>query len=76
MQFNNKVYDVLKWVCIIFLPALEVFLSVLLPALNVDPEITMTVLKIIPAVATFIGACIGISQATYNSGAKNEKSTS
>ena len=70
MQFNNKVYDVLKWICLIFLPALEAFLAVLLPALGVDQDVIMVVMKVIPAVATFIGALIGISQATYNSEAK------
>lgn len=77
MIFNNKVYDVLKWICLIFLPALEAFLAVLLPAVGVDQEVVMIVLKVIPAVATFIGACIGISQASYSAaGGKDEKSAS
>lgn len=72
MTFKNSVYDVLKWVCLVFLPALEVFLGILLPTVGVSLEITNMVLKIIPAIATFIGACIGISSVSYEADAKKK----
>lgn len=66
MQFNNKVYDVLKWICLIFIPALATFLGVLLPQIGISMDITTTVITIVTAVGTFIGALIGISNATYS----------
>jgi hypothetical protein len=63
-MIKNKVYDVLKWIALIALPAT----SLLIGALGQiwgwpDAEkITLT----ISAVATFIGALIGVSTYKYN----------
>lgn len=63
-MLNSKLYDVLKWISIICLPAL----SLLVGALGQiwgwpDAEkITLT----ISAVATFLGALIGVSTYKYN----------
>lgn len=63
MTLNNKVYDVLKWVCIIFLPALSVFYCALDKAFGLGyADIVMTVLA---ALGTFIGSLIGISAVSY-----------
>lgn len=61
---NNKVYDVLKWLALIALPALAVLYSALSgvwgwPYAN---EVSTT----INAVIVFIGTLIGISTAAYN----------
>jgi len=64
MQFDNKVYDILKWVCLIFLPALSVFYAALDGAFGcgyVD-----TVCTVIAAVGAFLGALIGVSTKEYN----------
>lgn len=58
----DGVYDVLKWVGLIFCPALAVLVSVVGPAWGmpyVDPIVTT-----INAVGVFIGVCIGVSQVT------------
>lgn len=65
MKFSDKVYDKLKWVCLIGIPALETFLGMLLPTLNVPTETTTIVLTIVAGVGTFIGSLIGISNAQY-----------
>lgn len=64
MKFENKVYDVLKWVCLIFLPALSVFYAALDGAFGWG--YTDTVCTVIAAVSAFIGALIGISSKSYN----------
>lgn len=66
MIIPSKLYDILKWVCLTAIPALIVFLNVLLPSVGVSVETTSTVTKIIGAIATFIGTLIGISTINYN----------
>lgn len=72
MKFSNKLYDILKWVCLTALPAFATFLGVALGVLKVDPEIISGVLKLLGALATMIGMLIGISTASYNK-EENEK---
>lgn len=65
MQLNDKIYDTLKWVVIIFLPATSAAYFALssiwleLP----DPEKVVGTLAVI---TTFLGAILGISTASYN----------
>lgn len=61
---NNKVYDVLKWLALIALPALAVLYSALSGVWGwpYASEVSTT----INAVIVFIGTLIGISTATYN----------
>ena len=71
MKLNNKVYDILKWVALICLPALATFISAIFPIwglANAD-KIVVT----INAIGLFIGALIGISSSTYNSEKKEEE---
>ena len=62
MKLNDKLYDKLKWICLIALPALAVLYTVLAKVwgLPYESEIPAT----INAVAVFIGSLIGISH--YN----------
>ena len=64
MKLNNKLYNWLKWICLICLPALAVLYYTLskIWGLPFGAEIPAT----INAVAVFIGALIGISQINYN----------
>ena len=66
MKISNKMYDVLKWIVIILIPALCVFLGVVLPIFGVSAELTKNIITILTALATFIGALIGISTKSYN----------
>jgi len=65
MIFSNKVYDVLKWLCIIVLPAISTLYWTLasLWGLPYAEQITGT----IAAVGTFLGVLIGISSRSYYS---------
>lgn len=64
MIIPDKVYNVLKWVLIIFVPALITFLTTIF-ALYGIPHIEIVV-GTISAVATFLGALIGVSTKAYN----------
>lgn len=63
-MLNNKVYDVLKWITLVLLPALTTLVGVILNCFNVG--CTDIVLTIMTAVTTFMGAILGISTANYN----------
>ena len=65
MKFSDRMYDTLKWICLIAIPALSVLLSTILPALGVDGGL-VTIVLVISAVGTFAGTLIGISTASYN----------
>lgn len=64
MKLNNNVYDVLKWLGLIFCPALAVLLATVLPVWGVDAGLVKALVITINAVGVFIGALIGVSQAT------------
>lgn len=66
MKLPNSIYDVLKWLVLVVLPAATVFYCTLdnLFAWGYS-EIVATISA---ALCTFIGAIIGISTAEYNKG--------
>lgn len=69
MKLPNKVYDILKWVAIIVLPALATFYTVLGGVWNLPfvEEIPIT----ITAIATLLGTVLGISSINYEIDQKN-----
>ena len=67
MMLSDKVYSCLKWIALIFLPALAVLASAIMPLYGLGAY-TETVVITINAVAVFIGTLIGVSQISYNKG--------
>lgn len=63
MKLSNKVYDVLKWICLVFLPAAITLFGVIGKTLGLG--CTDTVLTIAVAVNTFLGSILGISNVSY-----------
>ena len=61
---NNKVYDVLKWVAQILLPALGTLYFALAGIWNFP--YAEGVVGTITAIDTFLGVILGISTANYN----------
>lgn len=61
---SDKVYDVLKWIALVFLPALTTLTGVILNSFDVG--CTDIVLTIMTAVTTFMGTILGISNMNYN----------
>ena len=69
LQLNNRVYDVLKWLCMIVLPACAVLYSALAGVWGwpYEQEVSTT----INAIVVFVGALIGVSTASYRKEAIN-----
>lgn len=69
MKIPNKIYDVLKWVVIIVMPAIATLYAALSAvwAWPYSDEVVTT----ITAVDTFLGAVLCISTATYNKEVKD-----
>jgi hypothetical protein len=63
---SNKVYDILKWIALVFLPAVGTLYFALsgIWGLPYGEQIVGT----ITAIDTFLGAIIGISSINYNKG--------
>lgn len=64
MKLNNKVYDVLKWIAQILLPALGTLYFALAGIWNFP--YAEAIVGTITAVDTFIGVLLGISSVNYN----------
>jgi len=63
MKMSNKVYDVLKYIDLIFLPALLTFYGIIGTTLNIP--YTETVMIIGNGLIVFLGTCLGISNHNY-----------
>lgn len=68
MKLNDKVYNVLKWGLIIFIPALITLLGTLGQIYSFDTE---KIVLTISAVSTFLGVITGISNYNYKKGEDN-----
>ncbi len=69
-MLNNKVYEVLKWLAILALPAVADFVKFLFPTWGIpygDP-----IAETIRQVALLLGILIGISTVQYNKGLNAE----
>ena len=64
MKMSNKVYDVLKWIAMYFLPAIGTLYFALSGSWNLPYG--EQVVGTITAVDTFLGVLLGISTAQYN----------
>lgn len=65
MKLNNKVYDVLKYGLMMFIPAVTTLIGTLGKIYNFETE---TIILTISAIATFVGAITGISSIAYKKG--------
>ena len=64
MKIPNKLYDVLKWLCMLALPALALFTQTIFAiwGLPYGEQISATIV----AINALMGACLGISTIGYN----------
>lgn len=66
VKLTNNVYDKLKWIVLIFLPA---FISLVATIGQVmDGSWVIPTVTILTAFNTFLGTIIGVSSANYNGG--------
>ena len=63
---SNKMYDILKWIALAFLPALTTFVGIVLKCFNI--ECTDIVLTIMTGFTAFLGSILGISNLNYKRG--------
>ena len=65
MKMSNRVYDAMKWLTVVVLPALATFYSLLSGTwgLPYGEQIPTT----ITGLSTLLGACLMISSSNYNS---------
>ena len=71
MKLSNKVYDILKWIALVFIPALITFYGVVGNVLNIP--YTDVVLTIMGAFDVFLGSLLGITSAQYNKNIKESE---
>ena len=64
MKFSNRTYDILKWLCIVFIPALITLYGVIANALEIP--YTDKIITIATGFDTFLGTILGISCINYN----------
>ena len=65
MKLNNKLYAILKWGLIIFIPALITLIGTLGQIYSFDTE---KIILTISAISTFLGVITGISNYNYKKG--------
>jgi len=63
MKLKNKVYDILKWITLILMPALITLVGVILNCYDIKNA--DTILTILTAIETFMGSVLGISNVNY-----------
>ena len=61
-KLNDKVYNIMKWLAMLFLPALATFIATV--GNSVTWSYTSIVCTVITALAAFLGAICGISSVT------------
>lgn len=68
MKLSNKAYDILKWIAMLFLPALGALYFTLAGIWNLPygEQIVGT----ITAIDTFLGVLLGLSTVQYNKASK------
>lgn len=72
-MLSNKIYDVLKWIALIAVPAIGTFVGVVLPLWGIcTPETTTSITTTISATGVLIGALIGVSTSNYNKKEENK----
>lgn len=61
----NKIYDILKWIAVVVIDAVALFIKAVFPVWNIpySDEITTTLI----AIGTLLGAILGISAIQYQS---------
>ena len=62
MKFNDKIYNILKWLIIIVIPAATTLIGALGQIYNFDTE---KIILTITAITTFLGVITGISNYNY-----------
>ena len=71
MKLPDKLYNALKWLLLIVVPAFTTLLQILTKAWDWNIPLD-AIVTTISAIATFLGAVIGISTIAYNKAQQEE----
>lgn len=71
MKISSKLYDILKWIVLVFLPALVAFIGLLGGHFNWAQ--TETVVTVLSGFTAFVGALIGTSSLHYHRTKREEE---
>lgn len=63
MKFDNRTYDILKWIALVALPAVQVFWLTIGKIWSID--YTIEIGATIGAVALLLGTLLGVSTSNY-----------
>ena len=63
-MLNNKSYEIMKWITMIALPAISVFIGAVGVELGISD--TDTLVTILNAITVLMGSLIGVSTLNYN----------
>lgn len=69
-MMTNKIYDILKWIAIIVLPALATFYTAIAGTCNLPYQTEVP--TVITAFATLLGTVLGISNINYQKDQKEK----
>ncbi len=70
MKIPDKLYDILKWIAVIVIPALVVLIKTVFPVWHIPYADALS--TPVAAVGLFLGAIIGVSTVGYNKTKNNE----
>lgn len=65
-MLSDKLYNFLKWFCLMAVPAFVTFFAFVLPLWGVADATTNVIVGTMSAVGVLIGSLIGVSTAKYN----------
>lgn len=65
MTINNKLFNTLKWMTLVFVPAINAATFSILQLWGVDPEVTAKLTGSIAILNTLLGVAIGVSAFQY-----------
>lgn len=70
MKLNNSTYDKLKWIALVFIPALETFILAVGKIWSLPHYVGIAATVV--AVGVFLGTILGVSTWNYNRGRGRE----
>lgn len=66
MKFNNRAFDILKWLSLAIVPAVNASIFAILQLWGVDPEVTAKVTGSIAILNTLLGVITGAAAIRWN----------
>lgn len=72
MILSSKTYDFLKWLALLALPAIAIFVNTVAPLWGMSEDLVKAIVITINALGVLIGTLIGVSQANISKYSNND----